>query len=639
MKRTQPVRKRRSVKKASKGGVGIAGTQSLADQAALAGNSTPAYVSSEPAFGRRPDPGPPPVEAPTDGGERLAPIRWQFPYGFNQYFTPRRNALTPFAVLRAFADTCDLVRLCIETRKDQLCSLDWDIAPRDKRSQPGEHSDNIDEIRQFFMKPDKKRPFDAWLRMAIEDVLVVDALSIYKRRTYGNELYALEIKDGATMLPLLDPDTGDIPDPPNVAYRQIIYGIPMTGGDCTVDDLYYLPRTTRSHTPYGLSPTEAVLLTINAWINREIFNLSYYTDGNVPEGLIEAPAGWNTKQLVEFQEYLDEYLGGDLERRRRLKVVHPGGSKVFQFKEPDFTGAYDLIVTKLICAAFAVPPSEVGFTDDVNKATSQGQENIVYRRGVKPISRYFKDVFDDVIGLELGHPELQFVWSGGEAEDNLKNAQAMQIRIANAVTSVDDERIELGQEPIGLGPTLATPAGPMLVTEFLKPPEPEPKPAPAPAPGAPPNPNEPQPPKPAQGAQEPKPTAGAKPTPPAGEPEQKLEKQLLEAMAADIRKWRAVAIKDAKAGQRPRAWVSAVLPVYIVEQIHRYLEIAGSDVTKIVAGFDFGAASIATIVKAGEARQLTSLEMRTAKQFRKLMATHFKAEGAALVAHLRKGLE
>lgn len=615
---------RRVRKAASRGGRAVVSTQSLTDQAARVQPNSPAYVSNEPAMGRRPDPGPLPViDAPRDGSQRLAPIRWQFPYGYNQYFQPRRTALTPFGVLRALADTCDLVRLCIETRKDQLCSLDWDIAPRDKRSKLNEHAPNIDTVRQFFLKPDKKRPFDAWLRMAIEDVLVIDALSVYKRRTYGGQLYALEIKDGATFLPLLDPDTGDMPDAPNAAYRQIIYGVPMAGGDCSVDELYYLPRSVRSHTPYGLSPTEAVLLTINAWINREVFNLAYYTDGNVPEGLLEAPAGFSTQQLIEFQEYLDDYLSGDLTRRRKLKVVHPGGSKVFQFKEPDFTGTYDLIVTKLVCAAFAVPPSEVGFTDDVNKATSQGQENIVYRRGVKPLSKTFKDLFDDVIGLELGHPELQFVWKGGESEDNFRNAQAMQIRITTGVTSVDEERIELGLEPIGLGNTIATPSGPMLVSEFLALPE-----EPAPKPGA------PEPGKPA-GTKPDDPKAPASDAP----PDQKMEKHLLEAIAADVRKWRTVAIKDARAGKPRRAFVSSAMPTELHELIERFLAIAGNDVAKIVAAFDMAVSQAETVLKAAEARQLTRLEQKTAKAYRRLMAGHFQAEGAALVAHLKKGLE
>jgi hypothetical protein len=591
-------------------------SQPLRDRAdrLAAGTEPSSYASAAPATGTRPDVGGLPiVDAPTDGSRRHEPIRWQVPYGWNAFWTPRRTALTPFSILRGLADTCDHVRLCIETRKDQLCSLEWDIAPKDKKSQKGALSGKIDAARTFFRKPDKKRSFSTWLRMAIEEVLVLDALSIFRRKTYGGELYALQLIDGATILPLLDPDTGDIPDAPNVAYRQIIYGRPIEGGDCSVDDLYYVPRTARTHTPYGLSPTEAVLLSINAILNRQMFNLAYYTEGNIPEGLLEAPEGASADQLAELQEYLDDYLSGDLSRRRRLKMVHSGGSKVFQFKTPDFTGTYDEFLLKLVCAAFAVPPSEVGFTADVNKATSQGQENVVYRRGVKPLSRYFKDIFDDVLALDLELPDLQFIWSGGEVEDNLKLAQADKIYVDLGVSSVDEIRMRNGDEPIGLGHTIATLQGPMLVSEFLNPPDPEPAPAAVP------------------------PGEGKLPASPADTTEPPATK-LADAILVDLRKWRAIAIKDAKGSKTPRTFQAAALPVDLQELVERFLAVAGTDVAKIVAAFDMAAVQYASVAKAGEARTLTRIEQKTAKAYRKVMANHFSVEGAALLTHLRKGL-
>src|SRR5919108_4827704 len=65
--------------------------------------------TAAPARGPRPHPGPLPVidptahagaEEPTPDDFRHQPIRWQFPYAVNQVWTPRRNALTPFAILR-----------------------------------------------------------------------------------------------------------------------------------------------------------------------------------------------------------------------------------------------------------------------------------------------------------------------------------------------------------------------------------------------------------------------------------------------------------------------------------------------------------------------------------------------------------
>lgn len=421
-----------------------------------------------PATGQAPSPGPLPTKAPTTTDTPAQqPIRYSFPYAVNQTLTPR-GTMTPFATLRTLADVVDVIRICIETRKDQVCSLKWDLALKNAKGKPdAKLEQKLADCRAFlFGKPDKRRRWNTWLRMAIEEVLVVDALSIYRRRTRGGQLYALEIKDGTTFKPLLDA-TGDTPIPPSVAFRQIINGQAIAGGDCTTDDLMYRPRTVRAHTPYGLSPVEAVLLAVNAVLNREVFNLNYYAEGNVPEGLVETPENWSVAQIKEFQDYWDAMLAGNLSMRRRLKIVGHGMSKVHEFKEADFSTAFDEWLLKIICAAIAVPPQEIGFTGDVNKATGQMQENVVYRRGVKPLAGFIKDILDEVLEDDLDAPEIEAVYSGGEPEDKLATAQADQLYVSIGKVSVDELRVRDGQEPIGLGPYIQTGMGPVFVEELI----------------------------------------------------------------------------------------------------------------------------------------------------------------------------
>ena len=607
--------KRRSSKKPApvrKRGVS---TQSLTD---MARQLTEQGLPAAPATGQRPLPGPLPVvvDRPVDAEDlRHQPIRFQFPYAINQRWTPRGSALTPFSILRQLADVSPEIRTCIETRKDQICSIGWDIGIRGQQG-ARKSTAKIDTCRAFFRKPDKRRSFATWLRMAIEDVLVIDALSIYRRRTMGGDLFALELKDGSTFLPLLAED-GDIPLPPEVAYRQIIYGAPLAGGDCTTDDLLYRPRAVRTHTPYGLSPTESVLLTVNAALQRSMFNLQYYTEGNIPEGLIEAPAGWTSKQLIEFQEYLDDFLSGNLAARRRMKVV-PGGSKLQQFKEASFETKFDEWLWVVICAAFAVPPQEVGLTANVNKATGEMQENVVYRRGVKPLAGFLKDIFDEILADDLNAPELEWIWTGGEVEDLLAKAQADKIYVQIGKVSVDELRTRDGEETIGLKAYVMTTMGPVFVEDLLNP-EPEPTPAPA-------DPNAP-PPKPGD-----KPAAGGKKP---GAPDLEAEPQDVTAAALDdLRKWRGVALKAVKAGKPQRAFESDAIPMVLQTAIERELRNAAQPLD-VVKAFDTGLAVHAAVRKEAENRKLSKQELKAAKAVKRLMADHFRRQGDALVKHLK----
>jgi hypothetical protein len=160
-----------------------------------------------PAAGDPPNPGT--LPRPTE--TTRIPIRFQYPQGYNQTQTPGRGKLAPFAILRQLADVSDITRICIETRKDQLAGLDWAIVGRDKKAKADPATQQaIARATEFFRRPDRRRDLKTWLRMACEEVFVLDALSIYCRKTRGGDMFALEIKDGATILPLLDAN-GDTP--------------------------------------------------------------------------------------------------------------------------------------------------------------------------------------------------------------------------------------------------------------------------------------------------------------------------------------------------------------------------------------------------------------------------------------------
>jgi phage portal protein BeeE len=130
--------------------------------------------------------------------------------------------------------------------------------------------------------------------MLLEDLLVIDAPTLYKRRTRGGALYALEVLDGATIKRLID-DWGRTPLPPTPAYQQILKGIPAV--DYGADELIYAPRNPRVHKAYGFSPVEQVQMSVNIALRRQIYQLQYYTEGNVPEALIGVPENWNPDQI------------------------------------------------------------------------------------------------------------------------------------------------------------------------------------------------------------------------------------------------------------------------------------------------------------------------------------------------------
>ncbi len=342
--------------------------------------------------------------------EDVAGRQWDFPAGYNLNIRTRSYEAVSFGDLRALADAYDLLRLVIETRKDQVERLNWQIRPK-----PGASADaaQIAKIESFFHRPDGAHDWSAWLRMILEDLFVIDAPSLWCERDRAGNLLALHPLDGATIKPVLDAwgrtprpfaQAGKLVYP--VAYQQILKGMPAV--DYTERDIIYRPRNPRAHRAYGYSPVEQVIATVNIGMKRQLHQLSYYSEGNIPESLIGVPDGWTPDQIKNFQDYWDLYFTGDLARRRRAKFVPGGVAKTFiQTKEPELKNAFDEWIARVVCFAFSVSPQAL--VNQMNRSTSETQKASADEEGLLPILAWIKRLCDHVI-RDLGAENLEFAW-------------------------------------------------------------------------------------------------------------------------------------------------------------------------------------------------------------------------------------
>ena len=381
----------------------------------------------------------PPMAPPEVAGRSF-----DFPVGVNLRTAPRTDESIGFRELRALADAYDLLRLVIETRKDQVGRFDWTIRKRGGGKAPKDDP-AIATVTSLLRYPDREHPFDIWLRLLLEDLLVIDAPALYVRREAGGGVYALEVVDGATVKRVLDA-RGRTPAPPDPAYQQILKGLPAV--DYTTEELLYRPRNPRPHKIYGYSPVEQVVMTVNVALRRQAAQLAYYTEGNVPEAMIGVPESWNPDQIRRFQEYWDSLLEGNLGARRHAKFV-PGGMKPTFTREPMLKDEYDEWLARVVCFAFSIAPTP--FVRDANRATAETNQSAALSEGLAPLLRWIKGLLDEVIERHLGFPDLEFAWSEEDAEDPATAAQIATTYVGAGIKSVDEVRQELGLAPEGKG--------------------------------------------------------------------------------------------------------------------------------------------------------------------------------------------
>jgi hypothetical protein len=363
--------------------------------------------------------------------------QFDYPFGANLSYVPRATGGISFAELRALADALPLLRAVIETRKDQVAALSYSVRARDPAN-AGDAAERAKAALAFLARPDRRHAFSAWLRMLLEDMLVIDAATLYPRFARDGALYSLDVIDGATITPLIGED-GRSPDPPDPAYQQILHGVPAA--DFSSDELIYLPRNVRAHKLYGFSPVEQIALTVNVALRREAATLDYYRAGSTPDAFATLPKEWTVDQIRQFQDYFDALMSGATARRRMTKFM-PADFRLIEARQPPLKDQYDEWLARVICYAFSVPAS--AFVSQVNRATSETLRLQATQEGLVPLKAWIKNALDHVIQVCLNEPDLEFVWVGDDAVDPLQQAQTLNILVGAGIKTIAEARADLG---------------------------------------------------------------------------------------------------------------------------------------------------------------------------------------------------
>lgn len=361
-----------------------------------------------------------------------------------------------FAELRMLSRTHDITRLLIETRKDQMEAIDWTIKPIEEMKGdaiPSEMLNRIQATEKFLEKPDGKTLFGTWLRSLLEDVLAIDAPTVYVNDTRVGDT-RFEVLDGATIKRVVNIN-GRTPEPPDVAFQQVIKGV--AAWDFSSDELIYMPRNVLTDRMYGYSPVEQIIITVNIALRKQWSQLQFYTEGNVPDALISVPKEWTPVQIATYQQMWDEYFEGNTGARRRAKFV-PGEAKITQTKEAILKNDFDEWLARVCCYAFSISPQ--AFTKQMNRATAATAKQASEEEGLAPLLRWAKQYMDVIIQEHLGQYDLEFSWADRESVDPDIQDQIADRKVRSGRATINETRAEEGKEPIPGGDTAMIYMGP-----------------------------------------------------------------------------------------------------------------------------------------------------------------------------------
>jgi SPP1 gp7 family putative phage head morphogenesis protein len=415
------------------------------------------------------------INAPRDDG-RADPRKYEYPVAWNLQLTEQRAI--PFKLLREVADQADIVRKCIEIVKATVAGMEWDITMTESAVRRVMEEQELGQTlaakvardalqpemtraKDFWISPDRMNgmSFQEWIMMALEEMLVLDALSIYPNRTQDNkDLHSLEILDGSTIKPLLN-QRGSRPLPPHPAFQQILWGFPRgeftasadSNGEFTQDDLVYAPRTRRTNTPYGYSPVERCLTLVDLYMKRLQWLRTEFTDGVAPDVMMQTDAsfGSNPELLRGYEQVFNDALSGNLEQRRRMRILPSGMNPIFPpASDKKHSSEFDNWLIQQICGHFGVLPTQLGMTASGalgETGHQQGEASTAENIGMRPLIMWLEDLLNQLSYRFLDMPkDLRFQFSDGTESDEMSQTVRRQMEFFSGLKPLNEVRSEMG---------------------------------------------------------------------------------------------------------------------------------------------------------------------------------------------------
>lgn len=205
----------------------------------------------------------------------------------------------------------------------------------------------------------------------------------------------------------------------------------------------------------GVSTIEMARLTIEADLNAQYFNKSFFANSATPNGAL------STEQLVDddvwkrIKEQWDEQYKGVSNAHKTLLLE--GGLKYQAFqptqKDMEFVSQRGFSRDEIL-AIFKVPKTIVAITDDVNRANAETSDYVFASRVVKPrlelifekLNRFLLPMFGDNDSLELIYDD--------PVPENKELELAEDTQAVNKWLTINEVRAKRGYEPIEGGDVL-----------------------------------------------------------------------------------------------------------------------------------------------------------------------------------------
>lgn len=213
---------------------------------------------------------------------------------------------------------------------------------------------------------------------------------------------------------------------------------------------------------YGRSELEDMIFEITSFLWATEYNRNYFKNGSMPKGMLKIKGDVGSSRLTEFKRKWEAMVGGvgnawktPIVEADSIDWVDMGKSN----SDMEFNKWIEFLI-KIICAAYKIDPSEVGFNlgsgSEAKVAFESNNEARLKHskdKGLYPLLKFIQHQITKYI-VEPLNPEYVFQFVGLEG---LTKAEELDLRKKESETfkTINEVRADYGLEPVDGGDIIA----------------------------------------------------------------------------------------------------------------------------------------------------------------------------------------
>ncbi len=346
------------------------------------------------------------------------------------------------------------IRMCAQHIIDSVAMADWNIVPYKKGEEVSQTI--IDEVVEFFESREWSNGLSAVKRAMLPEFLYYDCGVLIKAFPINAYDEDQNLKKSGTIKPieLYSRDGRSFLKDTSLygklgQYWQYSWlnpqGRPI---QFDPDEVIYIQQYPSSREPYGSSTLEVIESVIGYMMSSTLAQEKYWDNGLFIGGQIDLPELKDIDEIKRAQAYYEAKLRGP--RKYNKWIVTGGGATVksmpFTPQQMEWLDSQKWFA-KLVFAVFKVSPSELGFTEDLNRATGIQQMQIHKMKSIQPILRILEEYFNREIVWKHFSKDVKFEYVRElDLEEKEKQAGIDEKRLGSGLNSVNELRDRDGLE-------------------------------------------------------------------------------------------------------------------------------------------------------------------------------------------------